>query len=123
MFVIPSVIAGFILSVPCIWLVYAMLFSEDLGFRPSIMPGWYASIQALIIGIFIPLVSSIIPIKRAISVSLTDSLNTQRAKNSGVLITFTNNSTKNIVPYILFGTITVLFGISIYYFLPLSLLT
>ena len=123
MFVIPSVIIGFTLSVPCIWFIYSMLFTEDLGFRQSIMPGWYASIQALLIGIFIPILSSIIPIKRAMSKNLLDSLNTQRAKNTGVVITFTENSTKNIVPYVIFGTITVLFGISIYYFLPLSLLT
>lgn len=50
-------------------------------------------------------------------------MNTQRAKNTGVIITFTDTSTQNIVPYILFGTIMVLFGISIYYFLPLGLLT
>ena len=123
MFVFPSVILGFILSIPCIWFVYSMLFNDDLGFSPSVFPGWYASIQALLIGIFIPLLSSIVPIKRAISKNLTDALNTQRANNSGIIVTFTNNSSKNIIPYVLFGSITVLFGISIYYFLPLSLLT
>ena len=123
MFVLPSVILGFILSIPCISLIYAMLFTEDLGFRPSIMPGWNASIQALLIGIFIPLISSIIPIRRALSKNLTDALNTMRSKNTGVIITFTDNKKKNIGPFVLFGTITVVFGISIYYFLPLSLLT
>ena len=38
------------------------------------------------------------------------------------MITFTDNSKKNIVPHTIFGTICVLFGVSIYYFLPLSLL-
>jgi hypothetical protein len=47
----------------------------------------------------------------------------QRAKNSGILITFTDNSTKNLIPYIIFGIISVLFGISIYYFLPNGLLS
>lgn len=44
LFVLPSVIMGFVLSVPCIWFVYSALFTEDLGFQPSILPGWYASI-------------------------------------------------------------------------------
>lgn len=92
MFVIPSVIMGFILSIPCIFMVYSLLFTEDLGFKPSIVPDWYSTVQALLIGIFIPILSSIIPIKRALSKNLTDSLNTQRAKNSGILITFTDNS-------------------------------
>ena len=123
MFVIPSVIMGFVLSLPSIYFVYSMLFTEDLGFRPSILPSGYATLQALLIGIFIPLFSSIIPIKRAMSKNLTESLNVQRAKTSGVLITFTDNATKNLVPYILFGSIAVLFGASIYLFLPLGLLS
>ena len=76
MFVLPSVILGFILCFPCIWIVYAMLGTDDLGFMPTIAPGWYATIQALAIGIIIPLLSSIVPIKRAISKNLTDALNT-----------------------------------------------
>ena len=62
MFVLPSVILGFTLSIPCIWMIYSVLFTENLGFRPSNLPDWYASTQALAIGIFIPLLSSIIPI-------------------------------------------------------------
>ena len=54
---------------------------------------------------------------------MTDALNTMRSNNTGILITFVDNSSKNIIPYVLFGSITVLFGVSIYYFLPLSLLT
>ena len=123
MFVLPSVILGFAMSVPCIWLVYSSLFSKDLGFMPSILPERYATIQALAIGILIPLLSSIIPIKRANSKNLTDALNTQRSQNSGLVITFTNNSTKNVIPYVMFGSISVVFGISIYIFLPLGLLS
>ena len=123
MFVLPSVILGFVMSVPCIWLVYSSLFAKDLGFMPSVLPGSYATIQALAIGILIPLLSSIIPIKRANSKSLTEALNTQRSQNSGLVITFTDNSTKNVLPYVMFGTISVLFGISIYICLPLGLLS
>jgi len=76
MFVLPSVILGFLLALPCIYGIYKILFSDDLGFMPSVAPDGYATIQALIIGIIIPMLSSIIPIKRALSKNLTDSLNT-----------------------------------------------
>ena len=123
MFVLPSVILGFAFSVPCIWFIYSQLFSAEMGFTPAAVPGWYASIQALLIGILIPSISSIIPIKRALSKNLNDALNVQRAKNTGILISFTDNEKKNLLPYLLFGSIAVLFGISIYYFLPYGLLT
>jgi len=122
LFVLPSVVLGFLVSLPTIWLIYAALFSEDLGFRPTVLPEASAAFQALAIGIFIPLLSSIIPIKRALGKSLTDSLNTQRTKQSGVLITLTENASKNTYPYILFGSTCVIFGVSVYYFLPLGLI-
>lgn len=39
MFVLPSVVMGFVLSVPCIWSLYSVLFEDDLGFKPSVLPG------------------------------------------------------------------------------------
>ena len=123
MFVIPSVICGFVFSIPCIMGVWHLLYSEQSGIKPSIFPGLFASLQALALGVFIPTLSSIIPVKRAIQKPLIDSLNTQRSKNSGVLVTITNNESKNTVPYLLFGTVTVCFGISIYYVMPLALIS
>ena len=76
MFVLPSVILGFSLAIPCIYLIYTMLFTADMGFHPSYFPDWYSSTMALLIGIFIPILSSIIPIKRALSTTLIDALNT-----------------------------------------------
>ena len=122
MFVLPSVILGFALSIPSIYLIYSSLFTDELGYMPSILPDLYASTMALIIGIFIPLLSSIIPIKRALSKNLNDALNVQRSKNSGLVISLVDNERKNVVPHVIFGTIAVLFGTSIYYFLPLSLM-
>ena len=80
LFVVPSVILGFLFALPSIYAIYSMLFSDDLGFMPSIAPGGSATLQALFIGIFIPTISSIIPIKRALSKNLNDSLNTQRSQ-------------------------------------------
>ena len=76
MFVLPSVVLGFGLAIPCIYLIYTILFTADMGFHPTYFPDWYSSTIALLIGIFIPILSSIIPIKRALSTNLIDALNT-----------------------------------------------
>ena len=123
MFVLPSIILGFALSIPCIVGIWAILFADTPGFQPSIVPSLSASLQALAIGLLIPTLSAIIPIRRAISKSLTDSLTTQRSKLSGVVVTVTDNKSKNTGPFLIFGTVAVLFGISIYYVLPLGLIT
>lgn len=38
MFVLPSVILGFACSLPCIFLIYTLLFTSDMGFTPSFVP-------------------------------------------------------------------------------------
>ena len=55
--------------------------------------------------------------------NLNDALSTQRTKNTGLLISFIDNDKKNVVPYILFGSISVMLGIAIYYFLPLGIVS
>ena len=76
MFVLPAVIAGFAFSVPAIFAIYKLLFTPEMGFSPTVLPDWYSTIQALTIGIMIPVLSSIIPIQRALSKTLVDALNT-----------------------------------------------
>ena len=38
-FVLPSIVSGFALCLPCIWIIYKQLFNDDIGYMPSIMPG------------------------------------------------------------------------------------
>lgn len=76
MFVLPAVIAGFAFSVPAIYAIYKLLFTPEMGFTTTVTPDLYSTIQALLIGILIPVLSSIIPIQRALSKTLVDSLNT-----------------------------------------------
>ena len=64
------------------------LDSENAWVSPS--PNGEPASESLLIGILIPLLSSIIPIRRATAKNLTDSLNTQRAKG-GIKVTFTDN--------------------------------
>ena len=54
--------------------------------------------------------------------NLTEALDVNRGKSSGVLISFIDSRTKDLVPYLLLGSVSVVFGIAIYYGLPISLL-
>ena len=122
LFVLPAVILGFVVAFPTIYILYDSTFSDSLGYMPSIVPSAGAFARALIIGILIPLLSSIIPIRRALDTNLTDALNVTRSKSSGVLVSITNLQTKNLIPYIIFGVTACVFGIAIYYGLPLAML-
>ena len=93
-----------------------------MGFTPSILPAFGASLQALSIAILIPCVSAIIPIKRTMNLSLTQALDTQRQKNNNILVSIRDTRQLDRIPFILFGVISVGYGLSIYILLPLSLL-
>ena len=75
-FVFPSIVAGFITSMPVLSYIYSVVFTADMGFTPSIVPEFDASLQALSIAILIPCISAIVPIKRTLQLSLTQALDT-----------------------------------------------
>ena len=54
---------------------------------------------------------------------MNEGLNISRSQNSGILIQFIDNSKKNVIPYLIFGTISIIFGVAIYYLLPKALLS
>lgn len=80
-----------------------------------------ATIEAVGIGLLIPLLSAIIPIQRSLAKSLGDSLNTARSSLSGTVVVIEGKDAK-VVPYIIFGLICVIFGVSVYVILPQALL-
>ena len=79
MFVLPAVFLGFLLSVPILWVISVMMFPDGNGSSTSMFPSFYSCLTALFVGIFVPIFSSIIPIRRALSKNLTDGLSTERA--------------------------------------------
>ena len=122
MFVLPAVILGFAVAIPLIYFLYSVLFESSLGYMPSVLPTLGATLRAVFIGLLIPLLSSIVPIRRVLSSDLTEALNTQRSKSQGVLIEVVDMKAKKVIPYLLFGSLAVIFGIIIYYGLPLAML-
>ena len=86
------------------------------------MPDGAAIFEALSLGLIIPTIAAVVPASKAFQKSLVDSLNTVR-QTGGVKITISSEKVADLTPMIAFGVISVLFGVSIYYFLPLSLLS
>ena len=122
MFVIPAVTMAMIVSFPMIFAIYKSLFEEDLGYMPSIAPSTTAFLNALFIGVLIPFLSSIVPIRRGLSANLTDTLDVTRSKTKGSIISIVDNKALEIGPYLLYGTVACVFGIAVYYGLPAALL-
>ena len=44
LFVIPSVVLGFVVAIPMIYAIYSLLFTDDLGFMPSVAPDGFATL-------------------------------------------------------------------------------
>jgi len=74
MFVLPSLFFGFVITFPTLWWLYEMLFTADMGVDTKPLPSSFAVGQALLVGIIIPIFSSIVPIQSALSKNLNESL-------------------------------------------------
>lgn len=85
-FVAPAIFLGFILCSPVLRLIYGYLFTADLGLSTQVAPDGMAVLQALAIGILIPILSSIIPIQSILSKNLNDALDYQRSKTQAVYV-------------------------------------
>uniref|UniRef100_A0A7S4JAS7 ABC3 transporter permease C-terminal domain-containing protein n=1 Tax=Guillardia theta TaxID=55529 RepID=A0A7S4JAS7_GUITH len=83
------------------------------------------SIQyATVIGLLVPAVAVILPIRKALSVSLTDALDIRRNKVVAVKVSLERASQKIIpTPLIVIGSLMTMFGVLVYYMFPLALLT
>lgn len=123
LFVLPSLILGFAFSFPILYFLYQFLFSSEMGISFDPVPSWFATLQALFIGLVIPFVSSIAPVQSALSKNLNDALNYQRSKTNAMFVEILQTNKKNISGMIVFGIIAVVYGLSIYYLLPLSMLS
>jgi len=122
LFVIPSITLGFLTTIPMLAFIYGKLFTSEMGFEKSVWPSGTACLQALAIGLIIPLFSAILPIKIALSKTLSETLNTVHS-TAGSVISIHDNKAIQKAPYITMGLITCVFGSCIYYILPLALIS
>ncbi|KAL4504054.1 hypothetical protein ABPG72_022684 [Tetrahymena utriculariae] len=121
-FVIPGVIIGIFLASQ-ILAIASVKAKEIIGLEINNSPSINSYALCLFLGLFIPIASSIIPIKSALSNSLSFALDKDRSKSSAVKITVDIDGKSINWGQISFGLLCSLFGFSIYYLLPLSLFT
>ena len=123
MFVLPSVVFGFAMSFLALWAIYTQVLGSNLGFDLKPVPSLGAVLNALAVGILIPVLSSIAPIMSARSKSLSEALDYMHSKTQAVFIKILQTRKKDIGALVAFGIIAVAYGICVYYFLPLSMLS
>lgn len=105
-----------------------LFISQLLSYYLEIQLNYFLSIKSILIssliGLIIPILSSILPILSAFQLSLNESLDTIRSKSKAVKYSIERSSDGGIHwPTIIIGSVGTIFGFSIYYFMPLSLLS
>lgn len=78
-----------------------------------------------VLGIAVPVLAAILPIRKALGNNLRDSLDKRANKTKAILITIQRNepgSIRGMEPLIASGTVLIVAGFAIYYLLPMSLL-
>jgi len=122
MFVVPSIISGFIMSFS--FLQIAKIYADSnlqMDFDP--IPSTFSIIQALVLSTLIPLISSILPIQVILNRNLNDALDIQRSKTQATFVNMLNKKKMNTTPMVLVGVSITTYGVTIYYLLPLALLS
>ena len=69
------------------------------------------------------MLSSIIPIEAVLTKNLNEALDYQRSKTQAIYVEILQNKDNNISSYVIFGILAIIYGLAIYYFLPLALLS
>lgn len=124
LFVIPSIICGYFAAIPMLGFIFGKIFKADTGIQISSIPCVSATLQALLLGLIIPVISSVLPIQAVMNKQLNESLNSTRSKTKGVIVDINHeNSMSNKLPYLLTGFIGSAYGIMIFFVLPLSVLS
>lgn len=83
-----------------------------------------AIIVGTCLGLLIPLVAALFPIRNALAQNLQDSLDTKHSKTMAVKVSIERSEDQGVsLPWIVLGIGLFVFGFLIYYLLPLSLLT
>lgn len=100
-----------------------MFLDSSMGTSEAPVPSPKAVLFALLVGLIIPIASSLIPMRVALSKTLTDALDYAHSKTKAVFVKIIHAKEFDRKPYIIFGVISVLYGVSIYYFLPLSMIS
>jgi hypothetical protein len=123
-YAIPALIIGLVVAQLTYFMVAATITSltgAAIG-NALTFTGVFA---AIILGLLIPVISSILPIRSALGMNLQDSLDTKHTKTKAVEITVERAESDSAIslPMVLIGGGLAVFGGATYYVLPLALLS
>ncbi len=120
---IPSWATGLVMAqVVCTVAIRMLSNSIEVPLVDTLSPN--GIIVATVLGLAIPLVAAILPIRDALSKNLQDALDTRHSKTAGVSFSIERSEDSSISKAALvLGIGLTVFGFLIYYLLPLSLLT
>ena len=119
-------IPAFILSVISGHFILAKIneiIKEELNTDLNISIELSSFIISFILNFLGPILSSIFPIRNILRKNIATSLNTIMNKTQGMKIEVISLQKKEKLSLVIFGLITFIYGASIYYFLPLSLIS
>ncbi|CAI2376394.1 unnamed protein product [Moneuplotes crassus] len=122
-FVVPGIIFAFLCSFLILRVIYYYFFEQQLGLKMDPNPTYFAVCNAIMLGLVIPFVSSLIPIKNALSQNLNDALDFERSQTKAEVIEVINPSSKNIRIVLIIGAISAIYGFIIFVLLPQSLMS
>ena len=80
-------------------------------------------IMAFFLNFLAPIIAAIFPIRNILKKNIASSINTMLNKTQGIKVEVISLQKKELTSLIIFGLITFIYGASIYYFLPLSLIS
>ena len=121
-FVVPAIGVGLFASVPLLSKIGEFLRAKlDADVNASLTSE--SALYACLVGMLVPVASSLFPIAEALGKPLNAALDTVHSKATSVFIDIQLSSQK--VPWatITFSSLTIAFGMSVYYLLPLSLVS
>jgi hypothetical protein len=104
--------------------VIALIFNQLMNINIGMWLSPAAALVATALVFIVPVAASVIPILRVLSTSITDGLDKRRSRTKGVEISLERSEHKK-KPWslLVFGISASLFGFTIYYVFPFSLLT
>ena len=122
MFDIPSIICGF--GTSFLLLQFAKVYAEsNLHMDFDAIPKMDSILQALFLSTLIPMCSSIMPIQIILDTNLNDALDIQRSKTQAVYVNILEKKKANYTPMVATGLAFTAYGVTIYYLLPLALMS
>lgn len=80
-----------------------------------------SSLNALLLGTLIPLVSSIIPVLTAMQMNMTDSLDVHKSKTKALYVKILQSNKKDLTGIIIVGLVNLIYGFGGYYLVPFCL--